>query len=109
MRRGKTPAKSLTMEGIDLTGYSFEVALKQGNLLITKPDEVCDLTVTEDEGVPTSVIDFSLDQEETLKLRASDVVQIQVRYISSDGAAGATSIARERVDDILRDGVIVYD
>lgn len=109
MIRGTTPAKALTIEGIDLTGYSYEVALKQGNKVITKQDEDCDLVVTTEDGTPTSVINFSLSQEETLALKAGNMVKIQVRYIDDGGQAGATSIAKELVSDIVRDGVIEYD
>lgn len=108
MIRGTTPARALTIEGVDLTGYSFEVAIKQGTLLITKTDEECDLTVTKKEDVPTSVINFSMTQEETLQLETKKEVLLQVRYVDEAGNAGATSIARETVSAILRDGVINY-
>lgn len=108
MRRGTTPARALTVEGIDLTGYSYEVAIKQGAVLIIKQDEDCDLTVTTEDEAPTSVINFSLTQEETLRLSTKQEVKLQVRYINEDGIAGATSIASETVSGILRDGVINY-
>lgn len=108
MRRGTTPARALTIEGIDLTGYSYEVAIKQGTVLIIKEDKDCDLSVTAEGETPTSTINFSLTQEETLRLSAKGEVKLQVRYIDEGGIAGATSIATESVSGILRDGVINY-
>lgn len=110
MRRGTTPARALTIEGIDLTEYSYEVIVKQGGVRIIKQDEECDLTVVTDENEdPVSVINFSMTQDETNKLSPKRPVAFQVRYINEEGYAGATTTASENVFDILREGVINYE
>lgn len=101
MRRGTTPTLTLTVEGVDLTGYKIEVDIRQGNHQLIKNGEA---TLDGDN----SVIDLILTQAETLSFK-SQPVSIQVRFINAEGVAGATTIEEVPVGEIIRNGVIEYD
>ena len=103
MRRYTTPTITANITGIDLTGYKTFTTLKQGAALLTLEDLPC--TTTENgcklEGV--------LTQEQTAMFKANEDINIQVRFINSDGVASATNIKRLNVNSVLMPGVISYE
>ena len=105
MRRGTTVWLSLTVEAIDLRDDWVEVALSQrGKKLIVLDDDALEKEL---EGEDT-VLTARLSQEDTLSLSAGEKCQVQVRFITREGEAGASVIETLPVWDILREGVIGY-
>lgn len=49
---------------------------------------------------------FTLTQEETIKLNANKLVEIQVRALDESGIAIASKVVKTNVDKILKEGVI---
>lgn len=100
MRRGSTPIHVFSVNR-DLREAQVFLTYKQGDdVIVTKTNE--DMEISEDG------IAVGLTQEDTLKLKASRRVEVQLRYINSDGLAEASDIIKMNVDKILQDGVIEY-
>ena len=104
MRRGTTPTLILTIKNADLTGSQLEVDMRQGKTVLIKKGDDLHVELSDED----TVVGLFLSQEETLSLCATDLLAIQVRFIDLDGVAGATNIGRVRVEQIIREGVIVY-
>ena len=93
----------LTLAGVDLTGMTVYVTIRQGYTLLTKTNDELSIA-TDAEG---STIAFSLSQEDTLNL-SEGAAEIQVKYIDSAGDVQATEIASISVDKALLERVIEY-
>lgn len=103
MRRGTTPTNVFTLD-LDLSAATVFISYAQANSVVLEKTGT-DLTFTSDEhGYYISV---TLTQDDTLKLNTGDVM-IQIRYVTSDGAADASNIIRTTADRILKDGEISY-
>jgi len=100
MKRGCTPLHVFSVNR-DLRESRVFLTYKQGDdVIVTKTNE--DMEISEDG------IAVGLTQEDTLKLKASRRVEVQLRYVNSDGLAEASDIIKMNVDKILQDGVIEY-
>lgn len=102
MRRGTTPTITCKLDGADLSEATVYVTLQQGGTEIEIKNPEVETTET---GCKLTII---LTQEQTLKLKAG-TVDIQLRWINSDGSALATDVAQIEVYKILKQGVISYE
>lgn len=104
MRRGTTPTITATVDA-DLTGLTLYLAFSQAGcspLFVKTGDELV-VTVDGDQ----STIECALTQEDTLKLNAGGMVEVQLRAVASGGAVAlATDITSVPVERILQDGVL---
>lgn len=107
MVRGTTPDFILTIDGLDLTGQTVFVTIKQRPVEITKTNDDLTITVVTSGTKPNSEIEVLLSQEETLSLREGDA-EVQVRWIGADGYADATETATFDVYKVLLERVIEY-
>lgn len=98
-RRGSTPTNIFNLN-FDLTDATVYVTYSQkGKVIVEKTNQ--DLIITEDSVV------VSLTQEDTLKFAVGDV-EVQLRYVKSDGTADASNIMTVSATKILKDGLISY-
>lgn len=102
MRRGTTPTLTCKIDGADLTDCHIFITLRQGGYELDIEDPEVVATET---GCTITVI---LTQEQTLKFKAG-IVEVQIRWITSDGTALATNIQEVEVYKILKQGVINYE
>lgn len=99
MRRGTTPTHVFNAN-IDLTDAEVVyLTYKQGNKIAVEKS-IDDLTITSDS------ITAELTQEDTLAMRSSGEVFIQIRARFPGGSAVASNIIRVPACEILKDGVI---
>lgn len=99
-RRGTTPVNVFNVD-VDLTGCTVWLTYaQQGRVVIEKTGEELDITADQ--------ITTTLTQEETLRLNEGCMVEIQLRYIRSDGFSDASNIITVSIGKILKDGVIKY-
>lgn len=103
MIRGTTPDYVLTLPGIDLTGMTVYVTVRQKNREITLMGDA--LTVASDG--EDSTVAFLLTQEQTLGLHEGQAL-VQVKFIDAQGNAGATKVGSLRVERALLERVIEY-
>lgn len=102
--RGTTPDYVLKLDGVDLTGKTVYVTIKQsGGQELTLTGER--LTVTTDEH--GSAIAFELTQQDTLSLSVGQA-DVQVKIIDADGHVDASDIANIRINRALLERVIEY-
>lgn len=103
-RRGTTPTH-IFKSNVDLsTAEALFVTYKQANTIrIEKTLE--DVTIEQDEE-ENSVISAVLTQDETLGLKATGLVNIQVRARYPDGKTIASNIVEAPVNAILKEGII---
>lgn len=105
MRQGTTPAYLVKVVGWDLTDKTVLVTLRD-----VRKEEVTktgsDLTVTFDG--ENSLIAFKLSQEDTFALHVGKV-ELQVRFIGSNGNAYATDVVKVDQRNVLLKKVIRYD
>lgn len=103
-KRGSTPTNTFNCN-VDLTGATVFVSYAQrGTVIVEKTGN--DLTITAtDTG---SAVELTLTQAETLRFQSGNVVDIQIRYVMSDGTADASNIIKVDAERILKDGVITY-
>ena len=99
--RGTTPTIQMSFQTIDVGTIS--------EAYLTIRQEATGLVIEKDlsdalrgEGV----LSWTLTQEETLQIKPPYSVQIQCRYLLSDGTAGASQIYTVYPYQILKDGVI---
>lgn len=98
--RGTTPTNTFKTS-VSLVGARIYVTYTQaGETVFEKTNE--DMQVTDDAVIVT------LSQEDTLALDATKMVEIQIRYINSDGVADASNIITTSTKRILKDGEISY-
>lgn len=99
-RRGSTPTNIFNVN-IDLRGAKVYITYKQnGENIVEKSGD--DIVVEE------NYISTKLTQAETLRFNPG-LVRIQVRYVRESGQADASNILETRAEEILKDGVIIYD
>lgn len=97
--RGTTPTIQFTFRAVDTADITVcYLTMKEGDLLIEK-------TLDDARQVGDGVLEWSLTQEETLKLR-EDPIDIQVRYKTADGHAFISKVFSVSPYQILKDGVI---
>ena len=98
MRRGTTPINTFKTN-IDLTGATVFVTYSQsGRGIFEKSGEALEIS--------SDAVVTQLSQKDTLKLKATQQVNIQIRYVFPDGTAGASNIMTVDVGEILKDGEI---
>lgn len=100
MRRGTTPVVKVNIKGIEVSELqSLYLTFDQGDIQITKKTE--DLTIdTEDNSIKAH-----LSQQDTLEFGDGNV-KIQLRAVTKDGIAVASSIKSKPIGEILMDGEI---
>ena len=99
MIRGTTPKLEFTIP-FD-TGQLVEAYItisQKGSIVIDKPlsEIICD----------GNVMSLHLTQEETLKLKADSIAEIQIRVRTNAGEALASNIIQVSTERILKDGEI---
>lgn len=107
MYQGTTPTLPIRIKGKDITSAKIYFTLKDTKDFINTHitgDGSFNVAFDGDD----TIGEIKLTQEETLKIESGSV-KIQCRYIFSDGTAGATRIAKLRVEDILLKEVISYE
>ena len=98
MKRGTTPTNTFKTN-IDLTGATVFLTYSQrGRVVLEKTGDDLEITA---EAIVTR-----LTQKDTLGFDALQKVSIQIRYVFSDGTAGASNIMTVTVGEILKDGEI---
>ena len=109
MIRGTTPTLILTVEKTDLTDYSLFITLKGkvSSKEFTWDSSDSNVELHSASAQDGSVIYLYLTQEDTLAFE-KEKVEVQVRWITAEGIAGATDIAVTEVNQILKDGKIQY-
>ena len=102
--RGTTPDYVLTLDGVDLTGKTVYVTIKQtGTNELTLTGER--LTVATDEH--GSAIAFSLTQQDTLNMSVGQA-DVQVKFIDANGHVESSDTATIRIGRALLERVIEY-
>ena len=97
--RGTTPDITFNLPFSVSTINNVEVYFAQNDeLLLEKGYDDCNLSGT------TLVV--PLTQDDTLLFDDDEKLQIQVRFMFTDGSVDATEIVKGRVGQILKDGVI---
>lgn len=97
--RGTTPTIQFTFKAVDTADIAVcYLTMREGDLVIEK-------TLEDAREVGNGLIEWSLTQEETLKLR-EEPVDIQVRYKTNDGHAFISKVFSVSPIQILKDGVI---
>lgn len=104
MYQGTTPALVLRVKNKDLTEATVFASIKDGNHIITKTGE--DLIIAKDSD--DTLVTVTLTQSETMKLDKG-VAEMQIRYITADGNAYATTKARVTVNDVIYKSIIEYE
>ena len=101
MKRGSTPVHIFKVN-IDLTGARVYVTYSQsGRTVLEKTGD--DVAVMQD------MIVVRLSQKDTLSFNAScHTIQMQIRYVFSDGTADASDIMEAEIGEVLKDGEIAY-
>lgn len=100
--RGTTPTVTFNLPFNVSTIRNCEVYFGQNDsLLITKDKDDCVLSGT--------TLAVTLTQADTLLLDEEEKLQMQVRFVFTDGSVDATSVMRGRVGKILKDGEIDVD
>ena len=98
MRQGTTPTIVINVNNIDLSELkSVYITFEQDGHLLRK--DMSQIEIEDDE------IRITLTQEETLKFKKG-IVNVQLRAITQDGLAIASSIATTKVHRILDKEVI---
>lgn len=99
MRRGTTPTITFNLPFSVTTINNCEVYFAQNDeLLLTKEESDCVLS--------GSTLSVTLTQNDTLLFDDEEKLQVQVRFVFTDGSVDATEVVKEKVNKILKDGVI---
>ena len=102
MRRGTTPTITFNLPFDVSTVRNCEVYFAQNDeLLVTKAMEDCVLTGT--------TLAVTLSQAETLSFDEEEKLEVQARFVFTDGSVDATEIIKQKVKEILKDGEIDVD
>lgn len=98
--RGTTPTITFTYKTVPVNTISVAwlTMTQRGEVIVDK-----DLS-TATIGIDT--LSWTLTQDETLKINPNAIVEIQCRYKTANGYAGASKIYEEKGGKILKDGVI---
>lgn len=109
MTRGTTPHLLFTVEK-DITDCWLYISIRDersGLVFTWQNDSSGFACMTWDEEDKVTEITLMLTQDETLKLTRG-TVSVQIRFVSSDGEAGATSEEKLLVLPVIYDGEIRY-
>ena len=101
--RGTTPDYIIELDGVDLTGQTVYVTIRQGVRAITKQGDALSIA-TDASG---STIAFRLAQRDTLYL-VEGAASIQVKIIDETGYVQATGIGSINIAKALLEKVITY-
>lgn len=104
MIRGTTPTYIIKISGDNLKDATPYVTISQGQTEITKSGE----GLITDRDDTSCVLTVALTQEETLKL-AKGRADLQVRWVNTEGTAGATDVKCVKVKPVLLEGVISHE
>ena len=99
MRKGTTPTVMFALP-FDTSEIKYcEVCFAQKDIpILVKDTDECTLS-----GIYLSV---DLTQEETLMFNNKDDLQVQIRFIFTDGTVDATTIFTDKVHKLLKGGTI---
>ena len=109
MYRGTTPTLPIRIPGTDLTQARLFLTIQDGKderrqiTLVSGED----FTVSWDDTLKATVGDVKLTQEQTMMLTEGDC-KCQIRFVFSDGSAGATQIRSVGIADVLLKELISY-
>ena len=97
--RGTTPTITINT-AIDLTGADV--------VYVTFRQKDCNVIEKEKESleITENLVEFKLEQSETIKLDKGHWVDFQIRARFPDGTAVKSNIMKANVTDILKEGVI---
>lgn len=99
-RRGSTPRNTFRVN-IDLREATVYLTYEQnGRTIVEKTND--DLTITEKTIVST------LSQKETLRFKQDEEVEMQIRYVLSDGTADVSNVMKATAERVLKEGEIEY-
>lgn len=102
MRRGTTPTITFNLPFNVSTIKNCEVYFAQSDeLKVTKAYEDCTLSGT--------TLSVTLSQEDTLAFSDDEKLEMQVRFVFTNGAVDATQIVKGKIGRILKDGEIDVD
>jgi hypothetical protein len=106
MYRGTTPTIPITIKGVDLSEAKLYLtfANKAHHQITLECPRDFNMTFN---GTDT-VGEVTLTQKQTLELSATPY-DVQIRWITSNGIAGVTTMQTVNVSDVLLKGVITYD
>lgn len=109
--RGTTPTITINVVGSSFEDATPYVTIKQRNSTL-KP-KVCELTKSGDSliverGEDSCTLEVTYTQEETLAFNQGRA-ELQLRWIESDGTAGATVYEDVTIHPILKEGVIEHE
>ena len=99
MIRGTTPKLEFTIPfDAGQLAEAYITISQKGGIVIDKPlsEIICD----------GNVMSLHLTQEETLKLKADSIAEIQIRVRTNSGEALASNIIQVSTERILKDGEI---
>lgn len=99
MIRGTTPKLEFTIPfDTGQLAKAYITISQKGSIVIDKPlsEIICD----------GNVMSLHLTQEETLKLKADSIAEIQIRVRTNSGEALASNIIQVSTERILKDGEI---
>ena len=99
MIRGTTPKLEFTLPfEVDQISEAYITFVQRDKVILEKSISEC--------VVGEKTLQLQLTQEETLKLTAGCVTEIQIRVLMNSGDALASNIIRINTERILKDGVI---
>lgn len=98
MIRGTTPTLTFNLPFETSVVKSAYITIRSKEVEVEKETKDCILNGT--------TITTKLTQEDTLKLPESKLAKVQLRILTNDGEALATSVYEIRVGELLKEGVI---
>ena len=99
MTRGENPKHEFTLPFTVETVSSIRAIYSQNGKPVFKKE-------TEDFSLDGNVATVQLTQEETLKFRAEEIVEIQLRVLTVDGDSLASDIIQRYAKRLLEDEVL---
>lgn len=103
MRQYTTPTITLTVEGIDLTGYGVYVTFQQGQTKLTIEDPTMEAVTVQQ--VTNTVISVPLSQLQTASFDYGKAL-VQVNWTDGTGSRNATDIGEIGIGINLLDQVV---
>lgn len=100
MRRGTTATNIFNTNENLIDTKVYVLYSQRGRIVLEKTNK--DIVIEPDK------ITVPLSQSDTLKLSSEVPVHIQIRYVKSNGLAGASNIIEMMIEKILKGGVISY-
>lgn len=108
MYRATTPTHKFVFNGLDPSTFK-ELNVyyaQQGIELLKKTKEDCTITSEETADSIDYIVYYTLSQEETKLFKARQPVKVQLRALTSDNRALATSEYEVPVCDVINDEVL---